>query len=85
MCPRCSHLAARFRADIKRGRLAVPDFTGGLSQGKEVSAIPRPSSREKCSACGEEFKTLDDQTQEISAQRTPLYLHHLCREILMRI
>jgi len=85
MCPRCSRLAARFRVDIKRGRLLTPDFTGELSQGKNVPAIPRPNREEKCSACGEEFKALDDQAQEISAKRNPLYLHHLCREILMRI
>ena len=85
MCPRCRGLAARFRSRVKEGALAVPDFTGTISHREAVPAIPEPSRAAKCSACEEGFADIGDQAQELSARREPLYLHHLCREILMRL
>lgn len=82
-CAECHTLAEAIRERLSRHDLQRPDFDGVIRGA--VATVPAPKPDALCSACGRPFVRADDQEQEIAEDGSPLYLHGLCREILMKV
>ena len=83
-CSRCSALARRIHQLLERGELCRPDFQWQI-KGKTIDRLPARRRDALCSACGGSFTTAADQDTELGTDGRSLYLHPLCRKILLEV
>lgn len=84
VCEACAELLARFGARLAGGFLVRPHPGGArLTDGVPIPVAPRPVRLGECAACGERFKTFEEQEAFLGADDRWRFVHgERCRRLL---